>query len=113
MQRADDFEQRREQVRSLSDAELHERFWRLLDQVVAPLVEEARTYTSPAIERSVLLRMGLSSVEAKAVVDRLEADGVLGRGAGRIVLEVAQQHDVDIRGAAAGLLDGRYGEAHR
>ena len=68
MRRPDDFEQRREHVRSLSNAELHERFWQLLDQVVAPLVGEARTHTSPAIERSVLLRMGLSSVEAKAVV---------------------------------------------
>lgn len=110
MQRADDFERRREQVRSLSDAELHDRFWQLLDQVVAPLVDEARTHTSPAIERSVLLRMGLSSVEAKAVVDRLASDGLLGRGAGRIVLETAQQHDVPVRDAAAGLLDGRYGE---
>jgi len=113
MQRADDFEQRRERVRSLSDAELHERFWQLLDQVVAPLVDEARAHTSPAIERSVLLRMGLSSVEAKAVVDRLEADGLLGRGAGRVVLETAQRHGVDVRAAAAGLLDGRYGEVLR
>ena len=110
MQRADDFERRREHLRTLGDAELHERFWQLLDLVVAPLVDEARTHTTPAIERSVLLRMGLSSVEAKAVVDRLQADGLLGRGAGRAVLETAQRHGVDIRSAAAGLLDGRFGE---
>ncbi len=39
--------------------------------IVAPLIEEARTHTTPSIERSVLLRMGFSSIEAKALVARM------------------------------------------
>lgn len=108
MQRPDDFERRRRHLRDLSDDELHERFWRLAEQVVAPLVTEAREHTTPSIERSVLMRMGLSSIEAKAVVDRLVAAGRLGRGAGRTVLELSRRHGVSIREAGAGLADGRY-----
>ena len=66
IERPDDFEQRREHLERLSDEELHAYFWQLVDQIVAPLIEEARTNTSPSIERSVLLRMGFSSVEAIA-----------------------------------------------
>ena len=62
--RPDDFDTRRAHLRDLSDEELHARFWVLADRIVAPLVDEARTHTTPSIERSVLLRMGLSSVEA-------------------------------------------------
>ncbi|MEJ2088264.1 MAG: D-ornithine 4,5-aminomutase subunit OraS, partial [Gammaproteobacteria bacterium] len=62
--RTDDFESRRQHLKRLSDEALHERFWSLVGQLTAPLIEEARTHTSPAIERSVLLRMGFSSIEA-------------------------------------------------
>ena len=110
MQRPDDYEQRRQHLHDLSDDELHDRFWRLVDEVVAPLVEEARHHTTPSIERSVLMRMGLSSIEAKAVVDRLLAASLLGRGAGRIVLELSQRHGVSIREAGVGLAEGRYDE---
>ena len=64
-ERGDDFEVRRKALAGLSDEELHRRFWELVDRLVAPLVEEARAHTTPAIERSVLLRMGFSSIEAK------------------------------------------------
>jgi D-ornithine 4,5-aminomutase subunit alpha len=106
-ERPDDFAARREPLRGLSDRELHERFWSLVDAIVAPLVEEARTHTTPAIERSVLLRMGFSSAEAKALVARMSGAGILGRGAGRLVLELAERGQTSVRGAGLALLEGR------
>ena len=106
------FEQRRGELRELTDAELKTRFWELCDQVVEPIVELARTHTSPSIERSVLLRMGVDSISAHGVVERIHRAGLLGKGAGRIVLEVAEAQGSDVRGAAvailadAGVLDG-------
>ena len=84
--RPDDLADRGEHLRGLSDAELRERFWRLAGDVVAPLLEEARTHTTPSIERSVLLRMGFSSIEAKQLVDAINERGLLAHGAGRLVL---------------------------
>jgi D-ornithine 4,5-aminomutase subunit alpha len=111
--RPDDFERRRAHLRHLSDDELRARFWELTERIVAPLVEEARTHTTPAIERSVLLRMGLSSLEGKALVDRFAAEGLLGHGAGRLVAEVAARHDVTPRAAAQALLEDRWWEEVR
>ncbi len=108
--RPDDFDERRRHLQALSDSELHHEFWRLIGLIVAPLVEEARTHTTPSIERSVLLRMGCSSLEAKALVDRLADRGVLGHGAGRLLLEVATAHGVTPRAAAQALLEGRWWE---
>ena len=64
-----DFERRRRALRELDDAALTARFWELADQAVAPIVELARTHTSPSIERSVLLRMGIDSVSSHGIVD--------------------------------------------
>ena len=108
--RPDDFARRREPLRGLTDAELHARFWSLALRIVAPLVEEARTHTSPAIERSVLLRMGIGSQDAKALVARMAERGLLGRGAGRLVLELAQRRGLPVREAADELLAGRHWE---
>jgi D-ornithine 4,5-aminomutase subunit alpha len=105
--RADDFERRRERLSGLTEGELHARFWSLAERIVAPLVEEARTHTSPAIERSVLLRMGLGSQDAKVLVARMAERGLLGRGAGRLLLELAQRRGLEPREAAAELLAGR------
>ncbi|MCB1254350.1 MAG: ornithine aminomutase, partial [Austwickia sp.] len=55
-QRIARFEQRRRDDAGLSDEALKDRFWELCDQLVEPIVELARTHTSPSIERSVLLR---------------------------------------------------------
>jgi D-ornithine 4,5-aminomutase subunit alpha len=111
--RPDDFELRRRRLQELSDEQLHARFWALADRIVAPLVQEARTHTTPSIERSVLLRMGLSSVEAKDLVERLARLGLLGRGAGRVVLDVATAHAVTPRVAAQNLLAGSWWEEVR
>ena len=106
--RPDDFAERRQKLRGLSDAELDARFWQLVDRIVAPLVEEARTHTTPSIERSVLLRMGFSSLEARDLVARTAERGLLGRGVGRLVLELAERRGTSVREAALALLEGRY-----
>jgi D-ornithine 4,5-aminomutase subunit alpha len=108
--RRDDFASRRAPLRALSDAELHARFWSLVERIVAPLVEEARTHTSPSIERSVLLRMGLGSQDAKALVARMAERGLLQHGAGRLLLELARRRGIPVREAAAALLAGRHWE---
>ena len=69
MKRADDFQERRKHLEELSEEELELRFWELASELVDPLIDLAEKNTSPSIERSVLLRMGFSSLEAKAVVD--------------------------------------------
>ena len=65
MKRDDDFAERRKHIADLSDDELYARFWELTTQVVTPLYELGRTNTTPSVERSVLLRMGVSSLDAK------------------------------------------------
>jgi D-ornithine 4,5-aminomutase subunit alpha len=82
----------------------------LVERIVAPLIEEARTHTTPSIERSVLLRMGFSSLEAKALVGRFGERGLLGHGAGRLVLELAKRKGISVREAGGALLAGRYWE---
>ena len=68
MKREDDFEIRRKHLANLSDEELYERFWKLTEEIVNPMVELAYGNTSSSIERSVLLRMGFSSIESQAIV---------------------------------------------
>jgi D-ornithine 4,5-aminomutase subunit alpha len=85
-----EFERRRRKLRKLSDAEIEKRFWDLADQLVSPLVELARRHTSPSIERSVLLRGGLSSIEAGRVVQGAVRRGLLGLGAGNLVMRLAE-----------------------
>jgi D-ornithine 4,5-aminomutase subunit alpha len=99
------FERRRAELRQLSDEELKLRFWELCEQVMAPVVELARTHTSPSIERSVLLRMGVDSLSSHGVVERIHQAGLLGKGAGHVLLEVARQEGTDVRGAAAAILE--------
>ena len=63
-----------------------------------------REYTSPSIERSVLLRMGFSSLEAKALVDLCLEQGLLGHGAGHVVYKAAQAWNLGIREAGLKLV---------
>jgi D-ornithine 4,5-aminomutase subunit alpha len=74
------------------------------------MVAEARTHTSPSIERSVLLRMGFSSLEAKPLVNMMWDRGLLGHGAGNLVLQLAQKKGITVRQAGLGLLAGKYWE---
>ena len=95
---------RRAHLQGLSDEALHARFWELVDRIVTPLVDEARSHTTPAIERSVLLRMGFTGAEAGALVAVFHDRGLLGKGAGRLVLEHAVRRGVSIREAGLALL---------
>jgi len=108
LDRPDDFEIRRNHLRELSDAELHSRFWSLVERITEPLVEEARTHTSPGIERSVLLRMGFSSAEAKQLVDGMHRQGLLGHGAGHLILRLALGKGITVRAAGEALLNGQH-----
>ncbi len=101
------FEERRARLEQLSNEELKARFWKLCDQVVAPMVDLARTHTSPSIERSVLLRMGIDSVSSQGVVNRVLEAGLLSKGAGHVVLKVAEKRGLDIRAAAALILEDK------
>ena len=106
--RPDDFAARRARLATMSDEALHAYFWELTQRIVDPLIAEARTHTTPSIERSVLLRMGFSSVEAKALVGQMHGRGLLGHGAGRLVLELATRKALSVRDAGTALLAGRY-----
>ena len=94
------FEARRQQLKNMIDEQLKERFWELCSQMVEPMVEYGRKYTSPSIERSVLLRMGIDSVTSQGVVSRVNEAGLLGKGAGHVVLKLSQKLGVDLREAA-------------
>ncbi|MBK9089545.1 MAG: ornithine aminomutase subunit alpha [Holophagales bacterium] len=101
------FEARREALAKLSDEELKARFWELTNRVVEPIVDLARSHTSPSIERSVLLRMGIDSVSSQGVVKRIHDAGLLGKGAGHVVLKVSRKTGADVRAAAQAILDDR------
>ena len=105
--RADDFNERRAHLAKLSDQELYERFWSLASDIVDPLLELGRKNTSPAIERSVLLRMGFSSIEAKAIVDGVIDRGLMGKGAGHVVYKLAKAKHISVREAGVALADGK------
>lgn len=108
IERTDDFESRRRHLQGLTDEELHARFWQLAQSVVDPLLAEARSHTSPSIERSVLLRMGFSSIEAGELVQQMNKRGLLGHGAGRQVLELATAMNMPVRDAGLALLTGKH-----
>jgi D-ornithine 4,5-aminomutase subunit alpha len=101
------FEARQQELKKMSDAELKARFWELCNQVVEPIVELAKTHTSPSIERSVLLRMGIDSVSTHAVVTRIYEAGLLGKGAGHVVLKLSQKTGKDIRHAAQAIIENK------
>ncbi len=101
------FEKRQVELKKMSSTELKERFWKLCNQTVAPIVELSKTHTSPSIERAVLLRMGIDSVSTHAVVTRVLEAGLLGKGAGHVVLKISQKTGKDIRGAAQAIIDNK------
>ncbi len=90
MKRADDFETRREHLKNLSDEELYNRFWSLTEEIVKPLVDLAYNNTSASIERSVLLRMGFSSLECDGIVQEGMKAGLLGKGMGNVVIKYSK-----------------------
>lgn len=106
MVREDTFDHAHQYLMGLTDEELQMRFWHLTQEIVDPLVELARTHTSPSIERSVLMRMGIDSPTCVAVVGECEKRGLLGHGAGHVVLVCMQAWGVDAPAAAGKLAAG-------
>lgn len=108
LKREDDFEQRRAHLKGLSDAELKDRFWKLTEQVVDPLLELARTHTSPSVERAVLLRMGFSSLEAQPLVNAAIDRGLMNHGVGHVVYRISKEKNLSVRQAGLELLEGKH-----
>jgi D-ornithine 4,5-aminomutase subunit alpha len=109
-ERKDDFQARRTHLAGLTEEELESRFWELADRLTQPLIDLAYTHTSPSIERSVLLRMGFSSIEARSIVEQAIDHSLIGKGAGHIVLRTAREQGLDIREAGLSLMAGKYWE---
>ena len=107
MKRADDFAERRKHLASLSDQELYERFWSLTEQVVDPLLELGRKNTSPSIERAVLLRMGISSLETQPIVQGCMDRGLMGKGAGHVVYKLSKELGISVKEAGTMLAFGK------
>jgi D-ornithine 4,5-aminomutase subunit alpha len=107
MARADEYLAWRTHLADLSDEQLEARFWELVEQIVDPLVDLARTHTSPSVERSVLMRMGIDSPTCNAIVNEIDKRGLLGHGAGHVVLHCAQCWNNDVRTAAKKLAAGK------
>lgn len=106
MKRDDNYQERREHLKNLSDEELKARFWELSEKIVDPLIDLAKKNTTPSIERSILLRMGFSSIEAKSIVEGVIDRGLMGKGAGHVVYKLAKEKNLDIRDAGMKLMGG-------
>ena len=104
--RQDDFEARRKHLQNLIDEQLKERFWQLASQIVEPMIELGRKNTTPSIERSVLLRMGFSSLEVKPILEGVMERGLIGKGAGNVVYKLATNKNITVREAGLMLING-------
>lgn len=104
------YEEARAHLADLTDQELKERFWQLSEEIVEPLLDLGRNYTSPSIERSVLMRMGFSSIESTEIVDRVINAELMGKGAGHIVYRIAKENNLPIRESGLALAAGQYWE---
>lgn len=107
MERKDDFEQRRQHLRDLSEAQLEERFWKLCGKLMDPIVDMAASHTSPSIERSVLLRMGFSSIESESIVRGAIDHGLLEHGAGHLVYKLSLEKQSGLRDTGLHLADNK------
>lgn len=104
--REDDFTERRKHLQNLSDQEIHDKFWGLAHQIMQPMLELGKKNTTPSIERSVLLRMGFSSLEAKPIIEGVLDRGLISKGAGHVVYKLAKEKDISIREAGLMLVNG-------
>ena len=108
MIREDDFQERRKHIANLTDEELYNRFWELTAQVVDPLLELGRKNTTPSVERAVLLRMGVSSLDTQKIVEGCIDNGLMGHGAGHVVYRISKDNGFSIREASEALARGVY-----
>lgn len=110
MERQDDFEKRRGHLKDLTEKQLEERFWELCGKLMDPIVDMASKQTSPSIERSVLLRMGFSSIESKSIVEGAIDKNLLEHGAGHLVYKLSRAKGIDIREAGLKLAQNEFWE---
>ncbi|MCK9226139.1 MAG: ornithine aminomutase subunit alpha [Candidatus Muirbacterium halophilum] len=89
-----EFEKRRQHLKNMSEEDLKKYFWELCDKATQPLVDFAAKHTSPSIERSVLLRMGFNSLEAKEIVIKINEAGLLGKGAGNVIYKLSEKMNI-------------------
>ncbi len=108
MKREDDFQVRRQHLANLSEEELKARFWELAGKVVEPMLELGKTHTTPAVERSVLLRMGFSSLEVKPILEGVIAKGLMPKGAGNVVWRLSKKLGISVRDAGVALAEGKH-----
>lgn len=108
VKRVDDFEARRQHLKDLSNEELCQRFWSLAEEIVKPLVDLGYNNTTPSIERSVLLRMGFSSLEAKSIVEHTIDRELMGKGAGNVIYSVAKKLGRDYREVGREMAEGQH-----
>lgn len=103
--RKDDYLERRKHLANLTDEQLKEKFWDLADKATEPLIQLAYKNTSPAIERSVLLRMGFSSLEASAIVEKVLAHNLISKGAGHVVYRYSKIKNISIKASGLELIN--------
>ena len=106
MKRKDDFEERRKHIAGLSDEELYNKFWATTEEVVKPLLDLGYKNTTPSVERSVLLRMGVSSLDTQKIVENCMDRNLMRKGAGHCVYKLAKLRDISIREASIKLAEG-------
>jgi D-ornithine 4,5-aminomutase subunit alpha len=107
-ERKDNYATRKKHLESMSDSELKLYFFELAEKMVDPLVDLGKKYTSKSIERSVLLRMGFSSIESKTIVDILNEYNLLRKGAGHCIYKVSKEKQIDIRDAGNQIAEGKH-----
>lgn len=108
VKRNDDFETRRAHLKGLSEEELQARFFKLAEEIVEPLIELSKNNTTPSVERSVLLRMGFSSIEAKDIVNHILDLGLMGKGAGNAVVKTAEKLGRDYLEVGKEMAEGKH-----
>ena len=107
MKRQDDYEARRTHLKDLSDEQLYDKFWELAEKLVEPMLKMGRENTTPSVERSILLRMGFSSIEVKPIVEGVMKKGLMGKGCGNVVWRLAEKKGVSVREAGLMLVEGK------
>ena len=107
MKRQDDFEQRRAHLKDLTDEQLYEKFWSLAGEIVQPMLDLGYKNTTPSVERSILLRMGFSSLEIKPIIEGVMNKGLMGKGCGNVVWRLAEKKGISVREAGLLLASGK------
>ena len=105
-ERIDDFKTRREHLKDMNSRELKEYFLKLSEQMMEPLLDLAYNNTSKSIERSVLLRMGFSSIDAKVIANILDEQNLLRKGAGHCVYILSKNKNISIQKAGELIKNG-------